>query len=120
MKTRTWILLFAALLAVLFGVRLLLPRGEKRAVIRQDGKVLYTADLSKDASYTVTGAAGENRITVKDGEIFVESADCPDQICVRHGALKHGGEPIVCLPNRLVITWQTEETDADGVSGRIG
>lgn len=120
MKTKTWIVLFAGLIAVLLTIRLLLPQGEMRAVIRQDGKTLYSVDLSEDARFSVTGAAGENRITVKDGEIFVESADCPDQVCVHHGALKHGGEPIVCLPNRLVITWQTEGSEIDAVSGRIG
>ena len=120
MKSRTWVILFALLAAALLGVWLLMkPSGAVVAVL-QDGKLLRTLDLSADESFTVTGPAGENRITVKNGAVFVESADCPDQVCVRHGALKPGGEPIVCLPNRLVIEWRNAESEVDGISGRSG
>ena len=119
MKTRTWVLIFATLAAVLL-LLWLLPKGGAQAAIWQDGKLLRMVDLSKDDSFTVTGPAGENRIVVKNGVIFVESADCPDQTCVRHGVLKQGGTPIICLPNRLVIGWTEAEQDVDGVSGRAG
>ena len=120
MKTGTWVLIFALLAAALLAAWLLIkPTGTAVAVV-QDGHLLRLVDLSAEESFTVAGPAGENRITVKNGEIFVESADCPDQVCVRHGALKKGGEPIVCLPNRLVIEWQNAETEADAISGRAG
>lgn len=120
MKNRTWIVIFVLLaLALLAAWRFIRPAGTAAAVM-QDGRLLRTVDLSEDETFTVTGPTGENRITVKNGEIFVESADCPDQICVRHGALKKGGEPIVCLPNRLVIEWRSVQTEADAISGRSG
>ena len=120
MKTGTWILIFALLAAILLAAWLVIRPAGTLVCVMQDGRLLRTVELSEEGSFTVTGPAGENRITVKNGEIFVESADCPDQVCVRHGALKKGGEPIVCLPNRLVIEWRDAQTEVDGVSGRVG
>lgn len=120
MKTGTWILIFALLAAALLAAWMLIRPTGTLVCVLQDGKLLRTVDLSAEETFTVTGEAGENRITVKNGEIFVESADCPDQVCVRHGALKKGGEPIVCLPNRLVIEWRDAASDVDGISGRLG
>ena len=44
-----------------------------------------------------------NLISVTDGMILVEEADCKDQICVRHKAISSRGESIICLPHRLVV-----------------
>lgn len=120
MKTRTWILIFAALFAALLALWFLLPGGGGQAAVWQDGRLLRVVDLSEDTEFTVTGPAGENRIVVKNGEIFVAEAQCPDQTCVRHGILKAGGTPIICLPNRLVIGWREADTEIDGVSGVAG
>ena len=54
---------------------------------------------------------------VENGEIYMESAACPDQICVEHGPLRPGGTPIVCLPNRLSIQWIERDAAVDAVSG---
>ena len=56
---------------------------------------------------------------VAGGEVFVSQADCPDQVCVAHGFLVSGKEPIICLPNRLVIRFlEDARTDgADAVAG---
>ena len=45
----------------------------------------------------------ENVLVIKDGVAFVESADCPDEVCVAHLPISREGETIVCLPHRLVI-----------------
>ena len=54
---------------------------------------------------------------MENGEIYMESAACPDQICVEHGPLRPGGTPIVCLPNRLSIQWIERDAAVDAVSG---
>ena len=36
----------------------------------------------------------------------VTDAGCPDKICVNHGELRTEMLPIVCLPNRLIITYR--------------
>ena len=44
-----------------------------------------------------------NLVSVTDGMVVVEDADCKDQICVRHKAISSRGESIICLPHRLVV-----------------
>ena len=47
---------------------------------------------------------GSCTLVIADGQATVVAATCPDGICVRHRAVSRGGETIVCLPNRVVVT----------------
>ena len=49
------------------------------------------------------GIVGECILVIKDGQAYMQEADCPNQICVHHSAISHKGETIVCLPNRIII-----------------
>ncbi len=73
------------------------------AVISIDGKEYKRVSLDRDDSFTIETDYGINTVVIKNGEIFVESADCPDGICVRHSHINKLHENIVCLPHRLVI-----------------
>lgn len=120
MKQKHWILIFAAVIAVCLAVWLLPRGGGQTALVYQDGTLLYILNLRQDRTLTVTGPAGENIITVADGEVFVSRADCPDQICVQHGPLQKTGGPIICLPNRLTIEWAQKDAQVDALSGTGG
>ncbi len=103
------LLLIAAILAaacVLFFAYSLFHSGPAAwAEVSVDGKVIRELDLSLDADFTVTGhGGGTNRIIVSQGAISVTEASCPDKVCVHTGTIRHAGETIVCLPNRLIIT----------------
>ena len=75
------------------------------AEISSDGEVICTVDLRIDREMLIESAyGGTNLIVVEDGQIRVKEASCPDQICVQRGYCS-GGAPVVCLPNRLVITF---------------
>lgn len=118
MKSKTWALILALLLAVCVGASmLLLQPGEtaKRVEIQSEGKILYTLDLSIDQQVTVTTDRGSNTVTVRDGAVAVTEADCPDHYCMNRGYCT-GGAEIVCLPNRLVIRFLGEQ-EIDGVAG---
>ena len=115
MKTKSWILLFCALFALLAGIVLLQRlRAEPaaRAEILVDGALWRTVDLSRDDAFRVESERGWNEIEVKDGTICVVRASCPDGDCVRCGR-KNCGAPIVCLPNRVSIRF----SDAGGLDG---
>ena len=112
MKTKTWLLLLLALLALSLGGGILLLTAGTEAVcaeIRSDGELIATVDLRVDKEFTVTTPwGGENVITVRSGAIAVTSANCPDHYCMHRGFCKSGGS-IVCLPNRLVISFVGEQ-----------
>ena len=111
MKTRTWIVLFAALLLLCGGlsVTVLMP-GESAgsARITSHGQVIKTVSLHQDQQFTVETDTGFNVISVRDGRIAVTEASCPDHYCMLRGYCDSGTD-IVCLPNRLVITFLNEQ-----------
>ena len=110
MKQKHWILIFAAVIAVCLALWLLPRGGGQTALVYQDGTLLYILNLRQDGA---TAA-------VQDGEIYMESAECPDQICVQHGPLQKTGGPIICLPNRLTIEWAQKDAQVDALSGTGG
>ena len=118
-QNRKAVYIVAALCAVLFlwgigGMIWNLTRSHGRQVeILQDGKILYTLDLAQaeDQTFTVTYGGRTNEIEIRDHQIRVKAADCPDQICVHMDWLE--AAPIVCLPNRLSIQY----ADGEGASG---
>ena len=109
MKTKSWVILVAALLLVSLALCFLLPwRGAAGTVARvyKDGTCIRSVDLSavtEGYTFAVADEAGENMVEVAPGRIRVCSADCPDQVCVSAGWLSDSAAPIVCLPHRLVI-----------------
>lgn len=114
MKTKYWILIFALVIALCVGAMVLFAPEEDAAYaeIYSQGERIATVSLAVDQEFTV---AEKNTVTVKDGKIAVTWADCPDQYCADRGFCA-GGSDIVCLPNRLVISFLGEQT-LDGVSG---
>lgn len=118
-QKRKAVYMVAALCALIFlggigGMIWNLTRSHGRQVeILQDGKILYTLDLAQaeDQTFTVTYGGRSNEIEIRDHQIRVKAADCPDQICVHMDWLE--AAPIVCLPNRLSIQY----ADGEGASG---
>ena len=119
MKTKYWIAILAAVLAVCLGLSaMLLVPGEQsfHAEITSGGKLVKTVDLRIDQSFTVESEnGGHNLVVVKGGKIGVAEATCPDHYCMQRGMINSGTQ-IVCLPNRLVITL-TGAPEIDGVVG---
>ena len=70
--------------------------------VEENGVVVGTYPLAVDSTYTLGG--GTNILTVKDGVAFMSYSSCPDHICENTGKVKHVGQTIVCLPNRLTVT----------------
>ncbi len=111
MKTKTWILLLAALLILSAGASfLLLSPGEAAAFaeITSNGEIIKTVSLHMDQQFTIETSSGYNTITIKGGKIAVTEASCPDHYCMERGFCDRGTQ-IVCLPNRLVIRFLGEQ-----------
>ncbi len=68
-----------------------------------DGKTTHCYNLSDNIKTDIINGDNKNVLVIKDGQTFVESATCPDKICVAHRKISKTGETIVCLPHKLVI-----------------
>ncbi len=102
-------LVFVAL--SLFAINRIGEKSGNYAVIYVDNKEYKKLPLSEDITIDING---KNTVMVKDGEVFMESADCPDQLCVHQKPLKLSGRDIVCLPNRVTVRVIAEK-EVDGV-----
>lgn len=93
------------------------------ARIYQNGKLLYTIDLSHVGdTYTLDIYGEENQqnvVEVRKGEAGMVSASCPDQLCVKMGFTHTEAMPVTCLPNQVVIEISDDapkEGEPDGVA----
>ena len=118
MKNKYWVMVLAVLLAVsaLCCIPLLKTKDAHSVRITSDGTQIATLLLSQDQEITIPSpGGGYNTVTIRDGAIAVTSASCPDHYCMDRGFCT-GGTQIVCLPNRLVITFMGAQK-VDGIAG---
>lgn len=115
-SNKRWIAVFVALIVCcVLSIILIKNIGGRTAVIYKDGREIARVDLSRvTESYTIP--LDGNVILVEPGSIRMQSADCPDQICVHQGVLHDAGR-IVCLPNRVLIEMQHTKDAADAKAG---
>ena len=101
------LVLIAAILLIggIIALVLLLTRKTGAFVeVRVDGKTAASYPLDKDAEYDISGASGGvNHLVIRNGEAWVESASCPDGLCVNMGHIRYIGSSVICLPNKVVI-----------------
>lgn len=113
MKTpKPWDYVIVGIVAVLSLLSLLLflrPDGETVRV-EQNGVVLYTGSIRTDHEVIADGAT----VSVLGGHVTVTTSDCPDKLCMQGEAT--ATHPLICLPNRLVVTVVSEEVTPDAVS----
>ena len=106
-KCRNDIALIAALFVLALVCWLVLSAvktGGEYAVVTVDGEEVCRMALDTDETIEVGENGVYNVITVKDGEIYISDASCPDKLCIAQGHKSYGGETIVCLPNKLVVS----------------
>ena len=126
MKNRIWIIIFSVVAILCLGVWLFISNvtsPSKVVGIYQNGSLVEKIDLNSvtgDREITLSGEYGDNVILVSNGHIEMKSADCPDKICVEHGELKSSASPIVCLPNKVVIKFESSTDGADAKTGAVG
>lgn len=106
------IIFSAAVILLIFIIWLVLSHAGGSggtAVITADGAVIARLPLDKDTVYRPDGIDME--FTVKNGEISATHSDCPDGICVKTGAISGDFESIVCLPNKVTVKIEKNNTD---------
>lgn len=93
------------------------PAGAQ-VIVRVEGKQVAAFSLEQDQTYEITGAdGGKNQLVIEDGTARIETADCPDELCVQMGRISRSGQSIICLPHQVVVEIQGgKEAEADAVA----
>lgn len=119
MKHKPFLIIIAIIFVLgIVGSILVLTAPKKTSVrVISNGETVYSGDLSlaEDTVFDVSYQGHVNTVEIKDHQIRVLSADCPDQTCVKMGYLKSSAMPIVCLPHKLVIEF-AESGGVDAVT----
>ena len=94
----------AAVAAVRWCVVKLSSKTGEFAVVELNG--VETARYSLNEDIRVDIACGDdcvNTLVIRNGEAYIESANCPDKLCVKQHGIRMTGETIICLPHRLIV-----------------
>ncbi|MCL2528886.1 MAG: FAD:protein FMN transferase [Coriobacteriia bacterium] len=117
-------LVLGACIALLVMRFLSTPALAQKVVIEQDGVVVYEAMLKNEDGAPVhteelllhfTGSLGEYTVALHNGMVRMVSSLCPDQLCVHQGLTDDPNTPIVCLPQRIIIS--VEDVFDEGEEG---
>ena len=68
-------------------------------VIKVDNKEYMRLPLDEDKTIKLE----KNTVIIKDGFAYMESAECPDKVCVNEGKINKKGQTVICLPQRVVL-----------------
>lgn len=99
------VLFISVILLLLFKIKT-----NNYAYVYYDNSLVLEINLNKDEKYRVEGYNGEVLIEVKDNKLRVYKENSPLHICSKQGFTNNGS--IVCLPNKIVITFDNNELDA--------
>ena len=70
--------------------------------ITVNGEVYKEASL-KSGEKQVIKINDTNTVVIENGYVYMQDADCDDQLCVKQGKISNEGESIVCLPYKIVV-----------------
>lgn len=57
-------------------------------------------NLNEDQTININD---ENILIIKNNEIYMDQATCPDHTCIRQGHISKTGASIICLPHQLIV-----------------
>lgn len=67
----------------------------------------------KTQEYDFKTKLGTNKVLVKDGKVWVQESNCPDQICVHMAPIEKVGETIICLPHEFLVEIKADKKAPD-------
>ena len=116
-------LIFAALILAVLGSGawiLLADRDtdDPHVIVEVDGQLYcdYEMDEVDGIIPISTPNGGENRLYVQEDLVFMDSANCPDKLCVKQGVIRDSTVPIVCLPNKVVVRIEGRDSGLDAAN----
>ena len=106
-KLKNDLILILALLtaaAAVWGVFRITAKKGACAVVLIDGTETARYPLDENIRVDIKTDGGHvNTLVIEDGRAFIESADCPDCLCVKQGRISEEGQSVICLPHKVVV-----------------
>lgn len=99
----------AVALMIFAATRLMRPAGGT-VEVRLGGEIYAELPLYKDTTLDIDGLC---ILRIENGEAYIESAVCRNQLCVRHRPISRGGEAIACLPSWVTVKITGAKSEVD-------
>ena len=104
MKNKTFkndLIVFVIILIIIGGLFLFKSNQQGSFIeITKNKEVYGYYSLDKDQIIDIDH---ENKVQIKNYEVYMIEATCPDKLCIKQGHIEKKGATIVCLPHHLVI-----------------
>lgn len=88
----------------------------KYVSVQISGQEVQKISLKKEKKlreYNFKTKLGTNKVLVKDGKVWVQESNCPDQICVHMAPIEKVGETIICLPHEFLVEIKADKKAPD-------
>lgn len=113
---RNDIILIAVLCFIAIALALWVYGGQSKSKLKLEilinGEVVESMTIDDSCKDTINLQTG-NVVSIDNGFVYMESATCPDGLCVKQGRIKKAGESIICLPHKVVV--RLVETDYNNI-----
>lgn len=113
------IILALLLLAAGFAMSYILSFGKtagQELLVTVDGEPFGYYPLTEDREIEVKQKEHINKITIRDGQVSMSFSDCHGQDCVNQHSISKAGETIVCLPNKVILEINGDNTEYDAIA----
>ena len=118
MKPGDWLVIFFCLLLIPLTWTLG-GHGSGKAssvTVMVDDQLQGIYPIYRDKRITIENGAARAVIEIRDSKVRFVSSNCPSKLCVLSGWHYHGGDDIVCLPNRIVVSLQSDNDRYDAIN----
>ena len=88
----------------------------KYVSVQISGREVQKISLKKEKKlreYKFKTRLGTNKVLVKDGKVWVQESNCPDQTCVHMAPIEKVGETIICLPHEFLVEIKADKKAPD-------
>jgi hypothetical protein len=78
------------------------PQGT-RVVVTSGDQTCFVAELDQSHSVDLDGPLGKTHLVIDATGAHVTSSPCPRKVCISMGPVKHSGDLLACVPNRIMV-----------------
>lgn len=119
------LLVIGGVFVLSFALSFLIPQHQTASIVivEVDGREAYRFSIQKDGEYPIRGChpvGGTNPVShtlhIRDGQVYVEDAQCRDKLCEKMGKIDHPGQIIVCVPYKVLIRIEGYQVIENGAS----
>ena len=84
-------------------------RAERLIIETPSGKWIYP--LNETRTVVVIGAIGNTTVRIENNAAFISDSPCPNKTCVNAAVLKKAGDWNACLPNRVFLHIEGDDSE---------